>query len=208
MSQFVTKTEELDDTAVWTANSVTVTANTHAAPAFAGGSAGLADTLADNSAVAQGNLVGLFYTIPADTADYTGSVFIRKDAVTDRWPELFLDINTTPAFSVSINTSTGAFANGADAPVTSGVVDVDSLWWRLWLQIANDGVGTDIRIFTYPDHLDALGGSAQSGGTGSAVYWGFNITNNTTLQDYVPEPFYSFPAGVSRRFPYTRRGPS
>lgn len=191
-ANLVTSTEALDDTGVWTANSTTVTANSQAAPAFAGGSAGMADTVADNSAAAQGNLVGTFYTISADTSDYIGSVFIRKDAVTDRWPEIVTNINTGVNGLVSINTSTGAIADGSTPPAASGVVDVDANWWRLWMRIANDGAGTAIRIYVYPDHLDALGGSTTSGGTGSAVFWGFNITNDSTVQTYQPEPTYSF----------------
>lgn len=196
MANLVTSTEELDDTGVWTANSTTVTANTHAAPTFAGGSAGMADTVADNSAGSQGNLVGTYYDIPANTADYVGSVFIRKDAVTNRWPELVMQINTGPIGYVNLDTSTGSIADGTTPAAAKGIVDVDANWWRLWLRIANDGAGTAIRVIVYPDHLDALGGSATSAPTGSVVLWGFNITQSSTLQDYEPEPFYSFSSAL------------
>lgn len=192
MANLVTKTEALDDTDVWTPNSTTVTANTHAAPAFAGPDAGMADTVTDNSGASQGNLVGTFYTIAADTSDYVGSVFIRKDAVTNRWPDVALNINSGPIGFVNLNTSTGAIADGSTPPAAKGIIDVDATWWRLWLRIANDGAGDLIRMYVYPDHLDALGGSGTSAPTGSVVLWGFNITKTSTIQPYEPDPFYSF----------------
>ncbi len=192
MSQFVTKTEELDDSGVWTpANSLTVTPNTFAGPAGYGSSVGMADTLTDTTAAAQGLLIGSYYAIPADTAFYCGSWHIRKDAVVDRWPEVVLNINTGPIGSVQLNTSTGAIDFG-NAPVAYGFVDVDANYWRVWVIIQNDGAGTDVRIYTFPDHLDGLGGPATAVGTGSAAYFGANITAGAALQDYVPDPFYQF----------------
>jgi hypothetical protein len=131
MANLVTQTEALDDTGVWTHDSVTVTANTHAAPAFAGINAGMADTVADNSG-AQASIIGTYYDITPSTNDYVGSVFIRKDAVTDRWPQFILQILAVGSGLVDINTSTGAIAeNPAAPPAASGIVDVDATWWRL-----------------------------------------------------------------------------
>lgn len=189
MANLVTSTENLADTAVWTANSVTVTANTFAAPAFAGGSAGLADTVADNSASAGGSLIGLYYDITADTTSWVGSVYIRKDATTTRWPEVFVQFQGGPAGFVSVNTSTGAIANGSVPPAASGIVDVDASWWRLWIRVVNTSIDS-VRMGVYPDHLDALGGATTSPPTGSVVLWGFNLTNTTTVQTYEPQPSY------------------
>lgn len=195
MANLITSTEALGDTGVWTQNTVTVTANTHAAPTFAGVSAGLADTVADNSAVAGGSLIGPYYACVDDTSNWVGSVYIRKDAVTDRWPEVFLQFQGGPAGFVSVNTSTGAIADGASPPAASGIVNVDATWWRLWIRVTNIGGGVDhVRMGVYPDHLDALGGSTTSPPTGSVVLWGFNLTNTSSVQTYEPEPFYSFAA--------------
>jgi len=194
MANLVTKTETLDDAGVWTLTSATVTANSQAAPAFAGANAGLADTVADNSAAAQGSIVGTYYNISADTNNYIGSVFVRKDAVATRWPDFFLQFVGGPVGFVNLNTSTGAIADGSTPAAEKGIVDWDATWWRLWLRVANNGSSTQVRVGLYPDHLDALGGAGQSAGTGSVVLWGFNITQASTLQPYVPDPFYAFPS--------------
>jgi hypothetical protein len=194
MANLVTSTEALDDTGVWSVDAV-LTTNTHAAPAFAGVNAGMADTLNDDSATVTEGVVGLYYDIPANTNDYVGSVHIRKDAVTDRWPQLIMNMLSGPIGHVDLNTSTGeAAANttGGTAPAAFGVVDVDANWWRLWMRIPNNGSGTSIRLTAYPSRVSALNGDFGSAFTGSAVYWGFNITQSSTVQAYEPEPFYTF----------------
>jgi hypothetical protein len=192
----ITKTEQFDD-AVWAKTSVTVTANSQAAPVFAGGSAGLADTLDDASAVVTGVVEWGYTGVANDSSPWVCSVFIRKDAITSRFPVLGFQIvdGTSVVAGISINTSTGAVANVGDiaAPATSGVVDFDSLWWRAWLQKPNNSSGNaDIKMFLNPAYSSALGGTADSTVTGSIVAWGANLTNDATVQTYIPDPFYAF----------------
>ncbi len=187
-NQLIRSGEILDDTNTWTTNSTTVTPDTFAAPVFASASASRADTVADNSAAVQGNLTGSDYDIPADFSEYVASVYIRKDAVNTRWPDVALRMAgpTSNTVSVSLDTSTGSIADGSNPPEASGIVDVDANWWRLWMRQPNNGTYTVVRMTVYPDHLDALGGSNTGAGTGSAVFWGFNITDTYDLQDYSP----------------------
>ncbi len=195
MANLLLSTEALEDTGNWTASNITVTANTHAAPGFAGVNAGMADTVADNSAAAGGLLTANYVDIAADSSDYVGSVYIRKDAVTTRWPDIFIQISGVVTGFVSLNTSTGSIANGSGPlPAATDIVNVDAFWWRLWMQVANTGSAAIIRMGVYPDHLDALGGATTSPPTGSVVLWGFNITKSSAVQDYEPEPFYAFVA--------------
>ena len=205
MANLFLGTEAFHDTGVWTHNDITVTANTHAAPAFAGGSAGLADTVADTAAGAQGFLLSVWIDIPTNTDPYVGSIHIRKDANTTRWPEFVIGTDSSVNGYVNLNTSTGAIADGSTPPAASGIIDVDASWWRLWQRIANNGTGTALRILFFPDHLDGLGGGGQSAGTGSVILWGVNITQSSTVQPYEPEPFYAFGGGSSSENLFYRR---
>jgi len=200
-TNLVTKTEDFSH-ADWSNDTVTVTANTTAAPTFAGGSAGLADTLADNSAVVQGSLFSTYRAIANNATDWMTSVFIRKDATTTRFPEITMQMIDGVGLycGVQINTSTGAIANSLDgAPDAKGVVDFDALWWRVWLRKANNASGnTSLRMGIFPARAGTIGGS-DSSTTGSIIAWGANQTNDSTVQTYAPDPTYSFattlPAG-------------
>lgn len=198
MANILQFTEQFDNAYWQQISSIGITANTHAAPAFAGGSAGMADTLDDANAAGQSSVYGEESSIADDSSDWTGSVFIRKDAVTSRFPEVLLQITggvTAITVGVSVNTSTGAIAasgtNGG--PTASGVVDVDATWWRVWLRHANNSSGnTVLRLHIFPARSDVLGDPASSAVTGSIVAWGANATNTSAVQTYDPNPTYSF----------------
>jgi hypothetical protein len=189
-------TEEFNH-AYWTAaDGLTVSANAFAAPAFAGGSAGLADTLTDPTGANSGILLGTDETIPADSSDWTASLYVRKDADSARFPMFVLHLSSGTAVfaSVSFNTVTGAIAAGVDGtPDASGVVDVDSLWWRLWWRKANNGTGNNAaRLYIYAAHATSLGGSGSSTPTGDLTLWGAQLENASVVGTYVPDPFYTF----------------
>lgn len=200
MANVALATEDLSDIAAWTPTNSVVTVNTYPPPVFAGVNAGLADAVADVSAAAQGNIVGTWVDIAADTSDWVGSVYVRKDAVVDRWPDISMSMNSSGLVcSLSLNTSTGAVGvpNGANTPVAYGVIDVDAYWWRVWMRLANNGLGTAIRMAVFPSHLDAGdNGFTGSAFTGSVVLWGFNITQGSTLQAYEPNPVYTRPTNI------------
>jgi hypothetical protein len=194
MANLLHFTEQFDD-AYWSAVVVVVTANTHAAPAFAGINAGLADTIDDQSAGSSGALTGSYEDCPGDTSDFVVSRYVRKDAITSRFPILTMQFTSGATINtgVSLNTSTGATANanGLDAPDAIGCVDVDATWWRLWLRKANAG-GVAVRSNFYPAYSATLGGAQDGAVTGSVIAWGANLTNTSTVQTYEPDPFYAF----------------
>lgn len=195
-ANIITFTEQFDN-AVWTPGdaNLVVTPNTFAPPAFAGILAGQADDVADVSPASAPALVGTNYSIPADTSTWVGSIFVRKDAINTRWPTLGVVLagGSGQLVTVNMDTSSGAYAAGPfGSPAAFGVMDVDSLWWRLWAQITNDGTNNLARLQWWPSILDALGGSVTSAQTGSATFWGANMTNDGTPQTYQPDPTYAF----------------
>jgi hypothetical protein len=196
MANVLDKTEAFNDTGEWSAfDGLVVTANTHAAPAFAGVHAGLADTVEDTNGGVASSLYGPFKSIPSDSSDWIISVHVRKDATTSRFPHFAVDFDGGTGFSagVQLNTSTGEVANSGSAPDAIGVVDVDATWWRVWMRKANNGSGNNIARFNMaPCFASTLGGSVNGGLTGSIVMWGVNMTNASTIQTYEPDPFYEF----------------
>lgn len=193
------KTEALDDVTEWTqSDGLTVTSNTLAAPAFAGKYAGRADRVIDASAVLQCGLDGAFHSpIANDSSSWTLSVYVAKDAVTTRFPLLFLNFeNGTPiTVGISLDTSAGAVASSADftAPNASGVVDVDTIYWRFWLRHANNSTGNNaIRARFQPAHSLTHGGAGNNSAQGTVDVWGFNLTNDAAVQTYQPDPSYAF----------------
>lgn len=197
----VPQTEDFSH-ATWASASVTVTTNTHAAPVFTGAHAGLADTVADNSAVAQGSLFEDYQTIVSDSSVWVSSIFVRKDSNTARFPEFDMQMagGTGTYCGVSVNTQTGAIADSTDgAPDSKGVVDFDSLWWRVWFTKANNSTGnTVLRFGLFPARAVTIGGAPSATPVDSIIVFGCNQTNDATVQTYVPAPFYVFetPAAI------------
>ncbi len=197
MANLLALTEQFDNTSEWTNNNCTITANSGGtAPAIYGINATAPDTVADNSAGTLGQVQGAFKDILNDAADYIGSVFVQKDAVTTRFAAVTIQITVggTPIVSgVSINTSAGTVAAIDTTPTASGVVDVDASWWRVWFRTANNNTGNvAVRMNIYPAAATTLGGTADVVTTGSVVLWGANITQSSSLLAYEPDPFYAF----------------
>jgi hypothetical protein len=191
MANLLHFTEQFDN-AYWTPSNATVTANSQSAPVFASLRAGMGDTLDDQSA-SQGFIAGTYESCAADTSAYVASIYVRKDAITSRFPIFVLQfaVGATISAGVSFNTSTGAIANAdsLDVPDASGVVDVDAAWWRVWVKKANAN-GTNVRVYIRPAISSTLGGVADGTVTGNIVAWGANLTNTATVQAYEPDPVY------------------
>lgn len=213
MANLLQFTEAFDD-AYWSGGTATVTANSEAAPVDFGVTAGGADTLTDNSGAAAQYLLSTNATIPNDSSDWLGSVFVRKDAITSRFPRFAVQISggSGPLSGISLNTATGVAVEAGDtypATTAKGVVDVNALWWRAWWRVPNDSTGgTQIRMFIHPAYTSVPGDIADGTITGSVIVFGANLTNTSTLQPYEPQPFYAFvPASVlvtRARFPKFR----
>lgn len=187
------------------ADGATVTVNTLAAPAFAGGLAGMADTLHDADGAQQCNVYNAgFSPVGGDTTStWIASVYIKKEPAAGRYVELTLEIreNGTPiAVGISIDTtaisgSAVAANSGGPSGGTSdfGLIDVgDGVWWRAWIRQANNNTGVAyIRASVFPARTGTLGGAADSTKTGDCTIWGLNITPGSTLLTYEPDPPYA-----------------
>ncbi len=186
-----------EDCSQWTPTNVVVTTNTHAAPSTSAVGAGLADTVDDQSS-SLGSVTFTDQAISSDASSWTASVYVRKDAITSRTPEFLIRFGggTLLVAGISFDTSTGTVSSPAsvqDADA-SGVVDVDTNWWRVWYRKANNNSGnTAIRLILYPAAQGVIDTGASSTATGSIVVWGVNLTNTSSVQTYEPNPAYGTP---------------
>lgn len=182
----------------WTSfDGLVVTADSHAAPGFAGIHAGGADTLEDTSGSITSSLYGDFETIPNDSSAWIASVYIQKDMNESRFLGFVSDIRggaSERSYGLSLNTKTGQLSMyDSPGPTDFGVEDVDSLWWRIWMRPVNNSSGnTAIRVAIFPCMFTSLGSGISGGLTGSVIAWGMNLTNDDTLQIYQPDPTYVF----------------
>lgn len=190
MANLLLNTEDFSH-ATWnpTAAQAIVTTNTHASPT----GTTTADTIEDNNATLQMNRAQDVSKASNDTTDWIASVYVRKDAITNRFPEFACQFRggTTKYFAIRLNTSTGAIANSpSGAPDASGVIDVDANWWRVWWRAADNGLGnTSIRTAIYPAlSSTTITAGSTAGALGSMICWGANLQHATTIADYEPHP--------------------
>lgn len=180
----------------WVNGQCTRVANVGSPPAFAGGSATNYDTLEDaESGVVDYQFLDI--TIPNNSSPYCCSIYVRKDAVSSRYPEIWLQLTggTEVNAGLQFNTTDGSsvFSEIVADPVASGVEVVDATWYRVWFTCANNGSGnTNARITIYPAMTTTWGGSFGATATGLMGVWGINLTPTATLQPYEPDPDYDY----------------
>jgi hypothetical protein len=109
------------------------------------GVANSACTVTDASA-ATASLVYQVVTIPDDSNQNTGSVFIKKDNDETRFPEVHMSQTggTATQYGVHVNTKTGATAEREDVGTNSHTIEDWGDWWRVILTTTNNGTGNTL----------------------------------------------------------------
>lgn len=173
--------EEFQQSSAWNASgSISITANSTAAPDGTTTADTLTDPGASNASVYQD------LTIVSGSNYRTFSVYVLKTAGGTS-PSLRLDLKYSGGTAVNayavFNTDTGAVL--ANTGVAGGAIAAGA-WWRCWLCEQNNGSGnTTCTVQIYPA-IDAHGGSgAVPGTTGSAVCWGAHVTTGNAPVDYI-----------------------
>lgn len=194
MANLLLKTEDFSH-AAWVNTSVTVTADSTAAPSGFPTAAGLADTAADNSAVVKAGLIQ-DVTIPGSALNYTFSLFVKKDTDTTRYLQLRLQFRDVAGFDSGVNfdTQNGTFDDPGGIISSGGaVVNYDASWWRIWIR-EDSGGNTRVQCAIYPAATDVSSSAGNVVTQGSVIIWGANLTQSTVIQTYEPDPAY--PAAV------------
>lgn len=157
----------------------TVTDNTTAAPNGVTSADTLTDSDSGSTAVREQTV-----TVPDDTATYTASVHVRKTSggtsPTFRL-RLSFDGGGTPIFTnVHLNSDTGAVLAGPGSAVS-----VDSNWWRVQVQLANNGTGnTSATVQVIPASAPNGSTTGAASTTGSAILWGVQLERAASASAY------------------------
>jgi hypothetical protein len=164
----------------WNKANVTVTSNSTISP---DGNT-TADTLSKSISGVDGTVVR---TVSATASGYVGSVFIKKDADTSRFPELFVrssDGTGQNEIYVQLNTSTGAtvtrFQTGS-ASVSTPVL-INGYWRISFYALANSNT---CRFGIRPAAGTTLG-VFNANATGSIIAWGAQLEDGSYATSYIP----------------------
>lgn len=168
------------DQSPWSAiNAGTATADTAVDPL--GETA--ADTLTDaNGSQSAGRRQTI--TVPADSAHYVGSLFVKKTTGGTSPTLLFqlsLQGGSIVTRQVRINTDLGTVLAG-----TAHVVDYSADWWRIDATLDNDGTNTSLRFDVFPAVNTYGGTTTDVTATGSATVWGAQLELGTSPTAYAP----------------------
>ncbi|MCK4783659.1 MAG: hypothetical protein KAV87_07915 [Desulfobacteraceae bacterium] len=177
-----TDSREFDNAAVWLPVG---TPGTTANEIGVDGVANAAYTLEDNVG-ASGEAITDSIAIPNDSNTHIFSVFVKKDAITSRFPALRIrytdggvDINAT----IHLNTSTGETTEVTAAVAAGFGADDYGEWWRLWVSCANNSSGhTTMYAYIYPANGSVFG-TESIAATGSIVADQADVHLNQSFMD-------------------------
>ena len=177
-TNLLTYSEDFSD-ASWGKSNVSVTANSEISP-----SGDLtADTLTKSSTGVDGTVTKV---VSSTSTGYVGSIFIKKDTNTSRFPEFFLRSSVASGENeiyVQLNTSTGETAIRLQFGTASASTPVlINGYWRIsFYTLAN----TDIRFGIRPSASNTLG-TFDANATGSIVVWGAQLEQGSYPTSYIP----------------------
>jgi hypothetical protein len=125
--------------------------------------------------------------ISADTATYTEVVYFKKDTDQTRYPAVYLSMgggSGPVACRGCIDTQTGYSWINYN-PDASGVIEVIDLgdWWKVLVQLTNNGTKTDINPGMYPANTATLDGNEDATATGSVIVGNVEVYLNKTIAE-------------------------
>lgn len=172
--------EDFNNAAWVTSGTIVVTPDAVAAP----NGLTVATTLNDTDGAATSGITQSI-TVAADTNNRTLSVYVEKDAITTRFPAIYIRYSGGSAVEsyVSLNTQTGATSIISGAAPTI-VVDDYVDYWRVSLTLQNDSTNTLLDLGIFPAYSSTLGGAASVATTGSINVFGAQIEEKGSVGKY------------------------
>jgi len=174
------RSQEFKNTSWVKTNNPIITANSTNSP---DGSL-TADTVEDDS-INSFKAISQWQNIPNDSTSWTGSIYIKKDNNTSRFPLLQVKLSggnvVNPCMMVNTSTGETIMAYG----VGTGKSELIGDYWRFSLTAVNNSSGNNIaEIDVYP----AVGntwGVYNAAATGSCVIWGAQLENKEYSTTYM-----------------------
>ncbi len=147
-----------------------------------------ADKVADTSAVATQNK-SQSIAVSDDSAKYTLSCYVLKDAITSRFPEFLVRFGggTQRDFRTRINTLTGALDTSLATTPMVVSSELRGLYWFIRVTVDNNSTGnTNLSIFFQPAIAATIDGAADVTIQGDITVWGVDCKVGAGLSSYIP----------------------
>jgi len=120
----------------------------------------------------------------SNATTYTASFFIKKDAITSRFPEFYITDSGVVNNYVQVNTSTGAIsARIENGTVSSAIASANSTYWRLQLIMLS---GTTTAVIGCRPAAGTTLGVFNAAATGSVVVDAAMLELGSFASTYIP----------------------
>jgi hypothetical protein len=128
-------------------------------------------------------------SVPADTATYTYSLFVKKTVSDTHYMNIALAFfgGTIAYGQGTFDTNLGVFsATQGNVVAGSALVEDSGDWWRISISSANNGTGTSVHPRIYPAHNSDGTTTRNNALTGSKTVFGAQLEAGPTPSSYIP----------------------
>lgn len=145
-----------------------------------------ADTL-DDSDAGVNEFITQTFTIPADNTNRTIALFVKKDAISSRFPAIRMNYSGgTPVSTYVMFDTTDGSSLVADGSTPTIVTEDWNDYWRFSLTLQNNNTNTSLSYEIHPAYRSTwTTGTADVAAVGSIIIWGAQLDDKATIGNYI-----------------------